>query len=131
MKLLMESLVLLCKQSEERVHFGRRISFFHGEMSTGKSTIAELIDYCLGGSLQKTPAIQSELVGVQLQAVIRDTALLIERNPNTTTSVEVSWERDGEAGRENLPLAAGEVPIVGDEIYNYSDFLLRTLGMPV
>lgn len=131
MKLLMESLVLLCKQSEERVRFGRRLSFFHGEMSTGKSTIAELIDYCLGGSLQKTPAIQSELVGVQLQAVVGDTALLIERNPNTTTSVEVSWEREGEAGRENLPLAAGEVPIVGDEIYNYSDFLLRTLGMPV
>ena len=100
-------------------------------MSTGKSTIAELIDYCLGGSLQKTPAIQSELVGVQLQAVVDDTALLIERNPKTATSVEVSWERDGEAGRENLPLAAGEMPIVGEEIYNYSDFLLRTLGMPV
>lgn len=131
MKLLMESLVLLCKQSEERIRFGRRLSFFHGEMSTGKSTIAELIDYCLGGSLQKTPAIQSELVGVQLQAVAGDTALLIERNPNTITSVEVSWECDGETGRENLPLAAGEVPVVGDEIYNYSDFLLRTLGMPV
>jgi uncharacterized Zn finger protein (UPF0148 family) len=131
MKLLMESLVLLCKQSEERVRFGHRLSFFHGEMSTGKSTIAELIDYCLGGSLQKTPAIQSELVGVQLQALASDTTLLIERNPNTTTSVEVSWERDGEAGHENLPLAAGEVPVVGDEIYNYSDFLLRTLGMPV
>ncbi len=131
MKLLMESLVLLCKQSEERVRFGSRLSFFHGEMSTGKSTIAELIDYCLGGSLQKTPAIQSELVGVQLQASVGDTALLIERNPHTTTSVEVSWEYDGEAGRENLPLAAGEVPVVGDEIYNYSDFLLRNLGMPV
>ena len=131
MKLLIESLVLLCKQSEERVRFSRRLSFFHGEMSTGKSTIAELIDYCLGSSLQKTPAIQSELVGVQLQALIGDTALLIERNPNTTTSVEVSWERDGETGRENLPLQAGEVPVIGDEIYNYSDFLLRSLGMPV
>ena len=129
--MLMESLVLFCKQSEERVRFGRRLSFFHGEMSTGKSTIAELIDYCLGGSLQKTPAIQSELVGVQLQAIVGDTALLIERNPNTTTSVEVSWEHDGESGRENLPIAAGEVPIVGNEIYNYSDFFLRALGMPV
>ncbi len=131
MNLVMESLVLLCKQSEERVRFSRRLSFFHGEMSTGKSTIAELIDYCLGGSLQKTPAIQSELVGVQLQAMAGDTALLIERNPNTTTSVEVSWKRDDEAGRENLPLQAGEVPVIGDEIYNYSDFLLRSLGMPV
>ena len=131
MKLLMESLVLLCKQSEESVRFGRRLSFFHGEMSTGKSTIAELIDYCLGGSLQKTPAIQSELVGVRLQTLACDTALLIERNPSTITSVEVSWERNGEMGRENLPLSAGEIPVLGDEIYNYSDFLLRTLGMPV
>ncbi len=131
MNLVLESLVLLCKQSEERVRFGRRLSFFHGEMSTGKSTIAELIDYCLGGSLQKTPAIQSELVGVQLQALAGDTALLIERNPNTTTSVEVSWEREGEAGRENLPLQAGEEPVVGNEIYNFSDFLLCSLGMPV
>lgn len=131
MNLVVESLVLLCKQSEERVRFGRRLSFFHGEMSTGKSTIAELIDYCFGGSLQKTPAIQSELVGVQLQALAGDTALLIERNPNTTTSVEVSWEREGEAGRENLPLQAGEEPVVGNEIYNFSDFLLCSLGMPV
>ena len=100
-------------------------------MSTGKSTIGEVVDYCLGGSLQKTPAIQSELVGVQLQILAGSTTLLIERNPNTNASVEVSWERDGEVGRENLPLAAGEMPIIGDEIYNYSDFLLRSLGMPI
>ena len=85
----------------------------------------------LGGSLQKTPAIQSELVGVQLQVSVGNTALLIERNPNNATSVEVSWDRDGEMGRENLPLAAGEQPVVGNEIYNLSDFLLRCLGMPV
>lgn len=131
MKLLIETLVLLCKQSEERIQFSRRLSFFHGEMSTGKSTIAELINYCLGGSLQKTPAIQSELVGVQLQAVLGDTSLLIERNPSTTTSVEVTWERYQKNGRENLPLKAGELPIIGHDIYNYSDFLLRHLGSPV
>ena len=74
---------------------------------------------------------QSELVGVQLQAVAGDTSLLIERNPNTTTSVEGTWEGDGEAGRENLPRQPGEVPVIGDAIYNYSDFLLRSLGMPV
>ncbi len=131
MKLLIESLTLLCKHSEERVPFSPRISFFHGEMSAGKSTIAELIDYCLGGTLQKTPAIQSELVGVQLQALAGDTNLLIERNPKTASSVEVTWERDGVAGRENFPLAAGDLPIIGDEIYNYSDFLLNSLGMPI
>src|SRR4051794_16254226 len=114
MKLLIDTLVLLCKKGEERVPFSRRISFFHGEMSTGKSTIAELIDYCLGGTLQRTPAIQSELVGAQLQAVVGDAAVLIERNPNTTTSVEVTWESEGESGRENLPLQAGELPIINE-----------------
>lgn len=131
MKLLIDTLVLLCKQSEERVKFSSRLSFFHGEMSTGKSTIAELIDYCLGGSLQRTPAIQSELVGVQLQAVAGDVNLLIERNPAAATSVELIWQGHGETGRENLPLAAGEQPIIGDDIFNYSDFLLRHLGSPL
>ena len=100
-------------------------------MSTGKTSIAELIDYCLGGPLQKTPAIQSELVGVQLRTTAGDTAILIERNPTTTTSVEVTWERRQEVGRENLPLQAGEQPVIGDDIYNYSDFLLRHLGSPL
>lgn len=100
-------------------------------MSTGKSTIAELLDYCLGGSLQKTPAIQSELVGVQLHAQVGDVDLLIERNPSSITSVELIWQGDGETGRENLPLAAGEQPIIGNDIFNYSDFLLRHLGSPL
>ena len=131
MKLLIGTLILLCKRSEERIPFSPRLSFFHGEMSTGKSTIAELIDYCLGGSLQKTPAIQSELVGAQLQVKVGETMLLIERNPATTTTAEVTWEGEGESGRENLPLAAGAHPVVGDDIYNYSDFLLRHLGSPL
>ena len=35
------------------------------------------------------------------------------------------------SGRENLPLQAGEHPVIGDDIYNYSDFLLRHLGSPL
>jgi hypothetical protein len=131
MRLLLDTLVLLCRSSEERVQFSPRLSFFHGEMSTGKSTIAELVDYCLGGSLQKTPAIQSELVGVQLQAVAGDVSVLIERNPGATSSVEMTWEGDGDVGHENLPLAANEQPVIGNDIYNYSDFLLRHLGSPL
>lgn len=131
MKFVLDTLVLLCKQSEERVHFSPRLSFFHGEMSTGKSTIAELIDYCLGGSLQRTPAIQSELIGVQLRANLGDLELLIERNPGVISLVEVTWEGHGDLGRENLPLLAGEQPIIGQDIYNYSDFLLRHLGSPL
>jgi hypothetical protein len=131
MKLLIQNLVLLCRQSEERIYFSSRLSFFHGQMSTGKSSIAELIDYCLGGSLQKTPAIQSEMVGAQLQLTVGDTALLVERNPSTTGSVELTWESQGEAGRENLPLQAGGQPVAGEDIYNYSDFLLRHLGSPL
>jgi hypothetical protein len=131
MKLFLDTLVLLCRQSAEQVRFSPRLSFFHGEMSTGKSTIAELIDYCLGGGLQKTPAVQSELVGVQLQAVAGDVSLLIERNPSTSSSVEMTWASDGESGRENLPIAAGAQPVIGQDIYNYSDFLLRHLGSPL
>jgi hypothetical protein len=38
-------------------------------MSTGKSTIVEMIDFCFGGTLVRTPAVTSEVVGVQLVRV--------------------------------------------------------------
>ncbi|MBK1867569.1 ATP-binding protein [Aestuariivirga sp. YIM B02566] len=131
MKFILEALVLFCKQSEERIEFSRHLSFFHGEMSTGKSTIAELINFCLGGALKKTPAISSEMIGTHLRATVGNTEALIERGATLSTSVEVTWKSDTESGRDNFPLTAGSQPLIGDDIFNYSDFLLRHLGSPL
>ncbi len=57
MKIKFQKLVLLCKKSEEVIDFSRQITYFHGQISAGKSSIVRLIDYCLGGDLEKTPAL--------------------------------------------------------------------------
>ena len=124
-------LSLLCRKSEERIDFADRVSFFHGEMSTGKSTIVEAVSYCLGGSMTETPAVKSELVGVQLEATFDETSVLVERSLSTKTSLDVAWKSPSEQGRETLPLAAAQQPIVGDDIYSFSDFILRQIGFPL
>lgn len=131
MKLQIETLKLFCKQSEESIKFGPSLSFFYGEMSSGKSTIAELVDFCLGGRLVRTPAISSELVSTQLEGTIGDTRVLIERSLEARNSVEVSWESDGEFGRETFPIQAGQEPILNEDIFNFSDFALKLLGLPI
>jgi hypothetical protein len=129
MKLL--KLVLLCKEGEERVPFSPKLSFFHGEMSTGKSTVVEMVNYCLGASLVRTPAVTSEVVGVQLLLEAGGNETLIERSIDASGRVTVSWKRGEEQRLETLPLVASPDPLVGDDIYNLSDFLLRAMGVPL
>lgn len=131
MKVEVRELTLRCRQGEERVPFGPRLSFFHGEMSTGKSTIVEMINFCLGGTLVKTPAVSGEVVGVQLDMSIGETDLLIERSLDATTKVDVTWQRGEQRQLQAFPLAAQAEPVVGENIFNLSDFLLGLLGMPV
>ncbi len=120
-------LKLLCRGSEELITFGPKISFFHGRMSSGKSTIVEMINFCLGGRLVKTPAVSSEVLKAQLTVRLGDTEVLIER-AISASNVEVSWEQDGHVFREVLPLQAGERAIIGDDVFNLSDFLLVRMG---
>ncbi len=131
MKITIEQLTLLCKGGKERVPFSRRLSFFHGEMSTGKSTVVEMINYCFGGDLVRTPAVTSEVVGVQLILTAGETEILIERSVHSRTRVDVTWQRGEEKHLDSIPLASGDSPVVGDDIYNLSDFLLRCLGIPL
>ena len=125
------SLKLFCKHGEETVDFGPRASFFYGEMSSGKSTIVELLDYCLGGNLVRTPAVSSELISVHLEGVAGGTRLLIERSLEARSSVEVSWKCGEEAGRETFPIQAGQNPVQGEDVFNYSDFMLKRVGLPL
>ena len=131
MHLKIEKLQLLCKQSEEDVPFGDHVSFFHGEMGAGKSTIAEMVNFCLGGKLVNTPAVSSEVVSVRLFLNIRGTELLLERDLGSTTSVVASWKNDDEVGRLDLPFDAVSEPLYGEDVYNFSDFIFRLLEIPI
>lgn len=131
MKLKIENLQLLCKQSNEEVPFGEHISFFHGEMGAGKSTIVEMVNFCLGGKLVKTPAISSEVLAVKLLLTVGQTEVLLERDLRSTTSVIASWKNNDELGRLELPFEAGTEPLYGDDVYNFSDFLFRAMSVPI
>lgn len=131
MKMTFDQLRLHCRQSIEVVSFGERLSFFYGEMSSGKSSIAELIDYCLGGSLVRTPAITSELISVELAGTVGDTRILIHRSLQARASAEVSWERGDDMGQGEFPLQAGASAVYSEDVFSFSDFVMRLLGLPV
>ena len=76
MRFQFKSLKLQCQQSVEFIEFSPQITHIHGQISTGKSSIVRLIDYCLGGHLERTPAITRELVSVQLSATVVDNDIL-------------------------------------------------------
>lgn len=117
------------KQTTELVAFSPIVSFFHGPVSTGKSTIARLIDYCLGGSLERTPAIRQEFVACELLAEVGVFQVQFERGAQETSSVRVTWS-DGQQqmGSVNAPLDAAEAPIFGDDVFNLSDLIFKLAG---
>ncbi|MEM9670187.1 MAG: AAA family ATPase [Pseudomonadota bacterium] len=127
----LKSLKLLCKEDEEFQQFGERLSFFHGEMSTGKSSIVELVKFCFGGRLVRTPAISSEVLSVQLVISIFEIDYLLERSVTGGSSVDVSWQWRDSTERIAFPISAGAAPILDDDVYNLSDFLMKKIGFGV
>jgi rubrerythrin len=130
-KIELKSLKLLCKQGEEFQLFGQRVSFFHGEMSTGKSSIVELVDFCFGGKLIRTPAISAEVQAVQLIISIFGFEYLLERSTGGGSTIDVSWQSGDNTERIAFPTAAGGAPILDDDVYNLSDFLMKKIGYGV
>lgn len=131
MKIRLHALKLYCRQSEEIVRFGGNITFIHGTLSLGKSTIARLVDFCFGGSLELTTAVQRELLSVQLTLTIAKREVLIERAKGEGYA-RVSWiEEDGEPISLEVR-AKGDGPVVyGDDVVNLSDLIFRLLGYPI
>jgi predicted nucleic acid-binding Zn-ribbon protein len=130
MKLTIEALT--CKGGTERLEFSRQLNFFHGEMSTGKSSIASLLDYCLGGRLERTPALAAELLSVKMEARIGDVSCVFERVLADIANLRVSWRlSDGNFQSASVPVKAGQSPVIDEDIFGLSDLLLRFLGMAV
>jgi hypothetical protein len=118
------------RQTLQRIDLSSHISFFHGQISTGKSSIARLVDYCLGGSLQSTHALNQELVSLQLNLQIGENDVLLEREGLKALSVRVTW-KDGTGASASVlaPTQAGNSPIWGDDAYNLSDLIFHLAGI--
>ena len=126
----LKQLLITTRKTTERLVFSESVTFLYGPVGTGKSTAARLIDYCFGGDLERTPAIQQEFVAVQLSVNLGDYSCQLERAATDTQSVRVTWSRnDTDAGSVNAPLDATETPILGHDVHNLSDLLCFLCGI--
>jgi hypothetical protein len=130
MKIKFDSLILQARQSREVIPLNHQISFFYGRISAGKSSIARLIDYCLGGGLERTYAITQELVSVTLSASFGNFEVLIDRDAQQSSQVRVTWRNlEGEATTALVPIQAGATPVWGEHVYNLSDLFFHFSGI--
>jgi len=132
MKMRLNSLTLQCRKSREVINFSPQMTYFHGPISAGKSSIVRLVDFCLGGKLERTPAIEQELVSVQLSASIGDNEVLFEREAKDSNKVQVTWrDSKGLSGSVLAPITASSArsPIWEDKIYNLSDLIFHLFGI--
>lgn len=129
MKIHLRQLTLVTRRSIEVLPFADRVTFIYGPVGKGKSTTARLVDYCFGGDLERTPALQQEFVSATLSARLGDFEVEFERSATDASYVRVTWGgSDGRKGSVNAPLAAGPNPLV-ETAYNLSDLIFWLCGI--
>ena len=117
MKFHLQSLELAFKKEPVVISFSD-VSYFWGQMGAGKSSIAKLIDYCLGGDIELSPAMQSEFVSATLSMSLELSDLTLERS-RETDRVVATWQRGGETFQAVVPARKpdGEIiPSTGVEV---------------
>lgn len=129
MKITLQKLIVRTRRTTEIIEFSDVVTYLFGPVSTGKSTVARLVDFCLGGTLERTPALQQEFVAAELELRIGEYYCVIERASDDTQSVRVNWSNtEGEVASINAPLQAAESPILDTSVYNLSDLIFYLAG---
>ncbi len=135
MNIRLISLILQCRRGQEILNFSPQVSFYHGKLSAGKSTIARLIDYCLGAKgVELTTAIKKELLSVELKAQVGNYVASFDRTVKEAASVQVTWtDENGKEFGALAPLQEPDnaAPLVDNEsVFTFSDLMFYLLGMP-
>jgi hypothetical protein len=122
MRIVLLSLQLNFRQAISVIDFSH-ISYFWGKMGAGKSSIARLVDYCLGGNPEPTTALQKEFVSATLHMIVGDATVSIFREAENS-KVIVAWEKEDEKFELPLPARdAGGVILPETEVETLSDLL--------
>lgn len=101
MKMRLNDLAISFKKERQRIVF-TDFNYFYGQMGAGKSTIARLIDYCLGGDLVWTPALQSEFVSASLAITVADSDLVFNRDAKAG-QIRAQWKKGNEPSEVLIP----------------------------
>jgi len=125
MKIQILQLRLRTRKTIETIPFSPSATFLHGPIGKGKSTVARLIDYCLGGGIERTPAIQREFISAELSLVLGTHVCTFERSATDSQALRVSWENtDGTSESVNASFDAEETPLLeGTDVFNLSDLI--------
>lgn len=94
MNIFFEKLHLYTKEGEKTtINFSHTLTFIYGNMGVGKTTLLNLIFYCLGGTLIKTPAVEQCLNDTQLEMIINEYRYSFYRKINSNTVIVEDRER--------------------------------------
>lgn len=128
MKLLLAELQLTFKRATSTIPLAD-VSYFFGQMGAGKTSIAKLIDYCLGNDLDLSPALQSEFVSATLKLELRNSPLSLER-PRESNQVIATWASGDEIVRAVVPADSPAGIVVPDTpVETVSDLIFWLSGM--
>lgn len=122
MRFHINSLVLALRREVVTIPFDD-VNYFWGQMGAGKTSIARLIDYCLGGDIELSPAMQSEFVSVTLSITLEKATLQIER-PRDSDRVILRWGEGQEAHQASIPARTPDGEgVPGTGVENLSDMI--------
>jgi hypothetical protein len=128
LKFRLESLKLEFKKATENIGLSE-VTYFYGQMGAGKTSIARLIDFCLGADIELSPALQSEFVSATLILQLNHATLNIER-PRDSARVIASWNGNSGAMQVNLPARDAEGIVIPDTpVENLSDLIFWLSGV--
>jgi hypothetical protein len=128
MKFHINSLVLTLRREVVTISFDE-VNYFWGQMGAGKTSIARLIDYCLAGDIELSPAMQSEFVSVTLSLTLEKATLQIER-PRDSDRVILQWDEGEEGHQASIPARAADGEAVpGTGVENLSDMIFWLSGV--
>ena len=113
MNLKLVSITLECKSGNVEYHFNENITVFYGNIGVGKTSLMNLISYCLGNDLVHTLAIDEEVRCCRLSVQYNNSPISFTRRISSNNIVIKS-------GRNELRVKAKDA--YSDDI---SDFFFR------
>lgn len=129
MKIVLKHLELHFRKSVEVIELAH-VNFFWGKIGAGKSSIARLIDFCLGAEINLTPALQLEFLQAVLSLEVNGQALIIYRERGAS-NVVAAWKEGSDSLEVLIPTRKADgVVVPNTSIEVLSDLIFHLAGLP-